>query len=35
MDKAQLSRVAGFSERTWPDLTDDAWQIENRRQFGR
>jgi hypothetical protein len=35
MDKAQLSRVAGFSERAWPDLTDDAWQIENRKQFGR
>ena len=35
MDKAQLSRVAGFSDHSWPDLTDEAWQAENRKQFGR
>ena len=35
MDRAQLGRVAGFSERDWPDLTDEAWQAQNRKQFGR
>jgi hypothetical protein len=35
MDKAQFGRVRGFSERDWPDLTDEAWQAQNRKQFGR
>jgi sporulation protein YlmC with PRC-barrel domain len=34
MDRTQLHRVPGFTEGNWPDLSSEAWQAENRRQFG-
>ena len=34
MERAQLSRVPGFGERSWPDFSNETWAQENRRHFG-
>jgi sporulation protein YlmC with PRC-barrel domain len=34
MERAQLSRVPGFSDDAWPDLGNEQWAQENRRHFG-
>ena len=34
MERAQLSRVPGFSDNAWPDFSNERWAQENRRHFG-
>ena len=34
MERAQLSRVPGFSDNAWPDFGNEQWTRENRRHFG-
>jgi hypothetical protein len=33
VDKASLSKVPGFSSKSWPNFADDRWDSENRKYF--
>jgi sporulation protein YlmC with PRC-barrel domain len=33
VDKASLSKVPGFSSKSWPNFADDRWESENRKYF--
>jgi sporulation protein YlmC with PRC-barrel domain len=33
IDKARLKAIPGFTPRNWPDLNDEHWQADNRRNY--
>jgi hypothetical protein len=33
IDKARLSKVPGFSSKSWPNFADDRWDSENRKYY--